>query len=104
MGLVENILLDLTQCGEIIDIEEAAVVNVVRSHAPERQSICLSLNQLMQLIKGVGVARLTIELRDRPLNEVTDRGGSFAKSEKPMLVNLFVARPFGPCFRRDFLA
>ena len=53
-----------TQRSELIDVEEAAVVDVVRRDAPAGEAEGLALEQRVQRVEAGGIIRAAVERRD----------------------------------------
>ena len=51
MGLLEDVLVFLTQRGQIVDVKESSIVDVIGSHSPICEAIGLRLNELVKNIE-----------------------------------------------------
>jgi hypothetical protein len=71
--------------GQIIDIEEAAVVDVVRCHSEVRGAPELFLDQRVETGPPLQVADLTTEALDRPLNRRGNLGVTLSQSRQLLL-------------------
>jgi hypothetical protein len=60
----------LAQADEVVDVEEAAIVDLVGCDAPERQAIGLALEQLMQRAEALGRAGPAVERFEFGLDSV----------------------------------
>ena len=52
------------QGGQFVDVEEAAIVDLVGGDAPERQAIRLLVEQLIEQIEAVRLVGVAVEQRD----------------------------------------
>ena len=51
--------------GQIVDIEKAAVIDLLRRHAPEREPIRLIVEQRVERIEAARIARRAVDFRER---------------------------------------
>src|SRR6266568_7520810 len=51
MGLLEDVLVFLTQRGQIVDVKESSIVDVIGSHSPICEAIGLCFNELVKNIE-----------------------------------------------------
>ena len=68
---VEHRLFLHPERGEVVDVKEAAVVDLVGGDAPEREPVRLRFEQLVQALERVRRAGLAVDQAERAL----DRGG-----------------------------
>src|SRR5215469_14377560 len=66
MGLVERRFVLLAQCSKIVDVEKAAVVDVIGRSSPLREAIGLSFDEFVQRIEAAGVIGTSVN-RDHVL-------------------------------------
>ena len=62
------------QGGEIVDVEKAPIVDLVGSHPPVRNAIRLRLEQGVQRVEAARLAWRAVELLQRPVDRVGERG------------------------------
>ena len=67
---LEDLLALHAQGGQVVDVEEAAVVDLVGRDPPVGQAIALMLEQVVQQVEAVRVAGLAVEQRDVSLDEL----------------------------------
>src|SRR5581483_4629439 len=79
------------QCRKIVDVEEAAVIDLVRGNAPVREPVGLILEQPMQGIEGRRVAGRAVEIAHRGLDCSPETRGACAEPCQTALVRLLVA-------------
>ena len=79
MGGLEHRLVLHAQRGELVDIEEAAVVDLVGRDAPVRQAIRLRLEQLVQRVEARGLPGRAVELARGRVDAGRDRRVSRGK-------------------------
>src|SRR5438132_11965132 len=70
MGGIENRLVLHSYTGQVVDVEEAAIVDVVRGHPPACQPVSLSFDELMQSVETAGIARGTTDFPHVFLDEL----------------------------------
>ena len=68
MDLGEDLGIFHPDGGKIVDVEEAAVVDLVHGYTPEAQAIRLVFQQAFQAIEAARVSWLAIDLVERCLN------------------------------------
>ncbi len=73
MGGLEDILALHCQRGQVVDVEEATVVDLVRADAPVRKAIALVLEQVIHEREAARVARRAVEERHVALDKLADR-------------------------------
>ena len=61
VGGREDVLALGTQAGEVVDVEEAPVVDVVRREAPEREPVGLSGQQLVERVEAARIAGRAVD-------------------------------------------
>ncbi len=93
---LEHRLVLHAQRRQIVDFEEAPVVDLVRRHAPVREPIGLGLEQAVQRLEALGIARLSAEARVAAWI-ASVLGVARAQPRQAPLVNLFVALAFREC-------
>ena len=65
MGGLEDVLALHAQGGQVVDVEEPAVVDLVGGHPPVGQAVALVLEQVVQQVEAPRVARLAVERAPR---------------------------------------
>src|SRR6185437_7535461 len=78
------------QAGELRDVEEAAVVDLLRSDPPVGQTIDLLLEQGVQVVEGRGGARRPPERRDVLVDELAGARALLAEAAEPALDDLLL--------------
>ncbi len=61
VGLVEDLFVLGAKGGEIVDIEEAAVVDVVGGDTPLREAVRLGLDEFMQRVEATGIVGRAVD-------------------------------------------
>ena len=79
--------------GEVVDIEEAPVVDFLRGHAPEGEAIGLIVQQFVERIEAAPVAGRAVDLRERGLDSLLHLRRFLATPLEPLLDDLLLARP-----------
>src|SRR5579864_792396 len=85
VGLVKDVFVLGTESGEIVDIEEAAVVDVIRGRAPLGEAVGLGLDQFMQRVEAAGIVGCSVNGFDARNNELPGLRRTSAKSRQPAL-------------------
>ena len=85
--------------GEIVDVEEAAVIDLLRRDAPEGKAISLIIHQLIERIEAARVARRAVDLGDRSLDRLQHLRRFLAAPVEPALDDLLLPRPLGDACR-----
>src|SRR5579864_4451484 len=75
VGLREDQRIFHAQADQIIDIEEAAIVDLLSRHAPEGQPVHLRLQQAVQSVEALAVARRSIQHAQGFLDLITSPSG-----------------------------
>ena len=83
------------QRGEIVDVEETPIVDLVGGDAPERQPKGLVVEQAVKQVEALRVAGLAVEQGDCLFEELEDRGAAVDQGEQAALDDLFFALPLG---------
>src|SRR5215475_10747006 len=83
-----------TQRGQLVDIEETPVVDLLRGHTPVTEPIDLSLQQSIQQIKTLRLARRAIEERYRVLQKGSHRWVRLGQRCQTPLDDLLFASAF----------
>src|SRR6476661_3715578 len=103
MGDLKNRFILHAQTGKIVDVKEAAVVDVVRGHAPIREPVSLSFDQLMQIIETAGIAGSSIESAYIFFDEFGGFWGTQTQLRQSPLVNFLIAYALRSFFSRNLL-
>ena len=74
VGRVEHRLVLGAEGREVVDVEETPVVDLVGGDAPERETVRLRLEQLVQRLERLGRAGRPVRLLDRALDGSGERG------------------------------
>src|SRR5215472_17182023 len=90
----EDLRILRTNGGEIINIEEPPVVNLIHGDAPIAQPVGLTVEQSLQAIKAVRIAALTIQLAQSGLDGLRHLGTSGGELAEPPLHDFLFALPF----------
>ena len=102
MGRIEDLRQLHSNCGEIVHVEEASIIDLFCGDSPERETIRLVVKQQVERIEASRISRPAVDhshgLRDRSLN--LDR--ILAAPLEPALDDFFLARPFRDPFRIGF--
>ena len=101
MGGIEYCWLFDTHAREVIDIEEAAVVDLVGGNAPVRKPIALKLDQIVQLVETDGISSAAVEFGQIVGDVTDDVGTAFAHDGKIAFVHVLVALALGHGRRRS---
>ena len=51
VGLIEDVLIFLTQRGELVHVKKSSIVDVIGGHSPEGEAIRLRFNELVKSIE-----------------------------------------------------
>ena len=86
-------------CRQIVHVEETAIINFFSRDPPEREAIRLRIKKLIQSIEAAGIARATVNLRERFLNRALDLGRFLTTPFQTALYNFFFARALRNFFR-----
>ena len=70
MGRFENLRQFHPDRREIVDVEEAAVIDFLRRHAPEGEPVRLLVQQLVERIEAARIAGRAVDLRQRLLDRL----------------------------------
>ena len=70
MGGFEDVLTLHAEGGQVVDVEEPPVVDLVGGHTPVGQAVALVLQQVVQEVEAPRVARLAVEQRHVLLDEL----------------------------------
>src|ERR1700686_1760535 len=103
MRCLEYAFIFHAQAGEIVGIEEAPVVNVVRGNAPVGETKGLGLNKLVEFLKTGGSGGIAIDQRDGFADATGDFGRARSQLRQAALMNLFVAAALGNAIAGNFL-
>ena len=83
VGLREDQRIFHAQANQVVDIEEAAIVDFLSRHAPERQPVRLRLQQAMKRVEAVAVPGRSVQraqgLRNRAHEPSLESSASFCK-------------------------
>ena len=90
----ENIGVFDTDCGQVIDVEEAAIVDFVSRDVPEAQPIRLGVQELLQTIEAMRLALDPVEVRDRRSNGSAHGRTRFHQRGEPFLHDLLLTLAF----------
>src|SRR2546429_5062808 len=94
MSGLEDRRLFHAQRGQLVDVEEAAIVDVVGRHAPRREAKDLRREQLVQRIEARRITGATVELLHFLFDATYDLGRTSAKAGETLRVQWHVALPF----------
>ena len=94
---LEDIFALHRQRGQVVDVEEPAVVDLVRANPPVRKAIALVLEQVVHELEAARVARAAVEEGHVPVDEIADRLALGGERGQPALDHFFLALAF-----RDF--
>src|SRR3989441_10588816 len=100
MGGLEDRRLFHAQRRQLVDVEEAAIVDVVGRHAPRREAKDLRREQFVQRIEARRIARATVELLHLLFDATYDLGRASAKAGETLRVQRRKALPFRDARRR----
>src|SRR6202012_489170 len=81
--------------GEVVDLEEAAVVDVLRGDAPEREAVRLLGEQRLQPVEAARVALLAVEVVQLLVERAASRGVLAQDALEAALDLLLAAAPLG---------
>ena len=85
--------------GEIVHVEETAVVDLLRGHAPEGEAIGLIVEQQIERIETSRLARRAVDLRHGLRDRVLHLRRFVAAPLEPALDDFFLADAFRDAFR-----
>ena len=103
MGLIEDILIFLTQRGEIVHVKKSSIVDVIGSHSPIGEAIGLRFDELVKSIEGTRITHVAIHLFDDLFEELRYITRTGTQGRQPALVNLFITQTLRTFFRSSFL-
>ena len=95
MRRIEDVLALHAEGGQLVDVEEPAVVDLLRGDAPKSEPIRLVVEHLFEQIETRGVAGRAVELGHRAGDEVADRRILRGQRSEAPLDDLLLALPFG---------
>ncbi len=99
---VEDFLPLHAQRRQLVDVEKAAVVDLVGGHAPERQAVGLGVEQPVQQVEARGVALLAVEQGNVPLDKFADRPALRGQGGEAPFDDLLLALPLDDLRRVGF--
>ena len=102
--MLEHFRVVHAQRRQIIDIEETAIVDLVRCYTPESQPVGLGFQQFVERIKVPHIGRRAVECRHILLHELRNVGTGCEQCGQVMLVDFPVAGSLRHCFRRYIVA
>ena len=71
VGRLENVLAFHAEGGEVVDVKEPPVVDLIGSDPPVGQPVALVLQEVVQEVEASGFSRLAVEDRDVLFDERT---------------------------------
>ena len=86
---LEDVLALHGQRGQVVDVEESAVVDLVGAHPPVRKSVALMLEQVIHELETRGVAGFAAENGHFPVDPVADRLALAARAASRRLITSF---------------
>ncbi len=99
VGIAENGRVLHPQASQVVNVKKAAVIDVIRRHAPESEAVGLRLNQLMQTVKTFCITGMAVEEHYVFLQEGRDlrRSGTELRQQAP--IYRAISDPGCPAFR-----
>ncbi len=98
MDLVEDVRIFHAHRGELVHIEEPAVVDLFRRNAPVRETVGLVVQQPVEQVEAARIARDSVESLDAGIDEGRDPAAALGERREPPLDDLFFARTRGDRF------
>ncbi len=80
---------------ELVDIEKAAVVDLVGSDAPKRQAVWLFVKNLMQQVKALRFTGFAIEIGNQRVDVLADNFVVARQRRQPSLDDFIFAQSLG---------
>ena len=81
---------------ELVDIEEAPIIDFLGRDTPVGEPIGLLIEQSIEIVEAARLASHAVEVRDARIDQRADAGAGGGQRGEPPLDNFFLARP-----RRD---
>ncbi len=91
MRLLEDVGVLHADGRQLVDVEESAIIDLVRRHAPIGQTVGLFREQLIEQVKALGLALRAVKQRHVLLDEPGDVRGSVREILEPSFEHLFFA-------------
>ncbi len=80
--------------GQFVDVEEAAIVDFIRRHLPERQPIGLIVEKIVEQVEAVRIVLVAVEDGDILLDEFAHRSAGVGQRLQPALDDFLFAIAF----------
>ena len=104
VGAFENLRMLDADGRQLVDVEEAAIVDFVGRHAPIGQAIRLLAQQLIQAVEAVGIALPAVELMQRLGQDAGNRRRAFGQLVQAAFDDLFFSLPLDDALAVGFVA